>query len=66
MSEKVGHSVLPIARPSGAWTKKTRTPIDAPLVTSGTPNNHEVRFLILLHVIVETYVVIVVQIIATF
>ena len=57
MSEKVGHSVLPIARPSGAWTKKTRTPIDAPLVTSGTPNNHEVRLLILLPVIFEIYVV---------
>ena len=50
MSEKVGHSVLPIARPSGAWTKKTRTPIDAPLVTSGTPNTHEVRLFILVFV----------------
>ena len=53
MSEKVGHSVLPIARPSGAWTKKTRGSIDAPLVTSGTPNTHEVILLILLSVILE-------------
>ena len=45
MSEKVGHSVLPMTRPGGAWTKKQRTPIDAPLVTSGTPNTHEVRMI---------------------
>ena len=64
MSEKVGHSVLPIARPSGAWTKKTRTPIDAPLVTSGTPNTHEVRLLILLFVNDEMYNI--VKVIATF
>ena len=43
MSEKVGYSVLPISRPGGAWNKKERSPIDAPLVPTGTANTHQVR-----------------------
>ena len=43
MSEKVGHSVLPISRPEGgSWNKRERNPIDAPLESLGTPNTHEV------------------------
>ena len=43
MSEKVGYSVLPIPRPGGAWNKKQRSPIDAPLVPKATQNTHQVR-----------------------
>ena len=42
MSEKVGHSVLPIPRPGSSWNKGQRKSIDAPLVSSGTVNTHKV------------------------
>ena len=43
MSEKVGHSVLPIPEPEGnEWKKEERASIDAPLASKGTPNTHEV------------------------
>ena len=43
MSEKVGHSVLPIPNPDGGeWQKEQRASIDAPLASKGTPNTHEV------------------------
>ena len=42
MGEMVGHSVLPIARPGGSWTKGQRKSIDAPLVSSGASNTHKV------------------------
>jgi hypothetical protein len=46
MSEKVGHSVLPIPNPDGGeWQKEQRASIDAPLASKGTPNTHEVPFI---------------------
>ena len=46
MSEKVGHSVLPISRPDGnEWQMEERASIDAPLASKGTPNTHEVFIL---------------------
>ena len=42
MSEKVGHSVLPIPRPGSSWSKGQRKSIDAPLISSGTANTHKV------------------------
>ena len=46
MSEKVGHSVLPIPKPVGSeWQGEQRTSIDAPLASKGTPNTHEVFIL---------------------
>ena len=42
MSEKVGHSVLPIPRPGGSWSKNQRKSIDASLISSGTANTHKV------------------------
>ena len=51
MGEKVGHSVLPVKRPGsssnprvlGSWNKGRVKPIDAPLVSTGTKNTHEVH-----------------------
>ena len=46
MSEKVGHSVLPIPKPDGGeWQTEQRASIDAPLASKGTPNTHEVFIL---------------------